>query len=66
MQYMPKKPQKGGMKIWYLVDAISRYVLDFDIYYGASHFSVDGKNENKVEGGQGVEVVDKLVELVFN
>lgn len=60
-KYMPKKPHKGGMKIWCLLDAISRYVHDFDIYCGAGHFSIDGENENLVDGGQGAEVVDKLV-----
>jgi hypothetical protein len=58
---MPKKPQKWGMKIWCLADAISRYVHDFNIYCGASHYSVDGGKDNVVEGGQGAEVVEKLV-----
>ena len=33
-QYMPNKPQKWGLKVWCLVDAISKYVYDFAIYCG--------------------------------
>ena len=31
-QYMPKIPQKWGIKVWCLVDSKLQYVYDFDIY----------------------------------
>jgi len=34
-QYMPKKPQKWGIKVWCLADSVSKYVFNFDIYCGA-------------------------------
>ena len=33
-QYMPKKPQKWGIKIWCLADLISKFISNFDIYCG--------------------------------
>jgi hypothetical protein len=33
-QYMPKKPQKWGIKVWCLAYSISKYVYNFDIYCG--------------------------------
>jgi hypothetical protein len=33
-QDMSNKPQKWGLKVWYLADAISKYVYDFAIYCG--------------------------------
>jgi hypothetical protein len=33
-QYMPKKPQKWGLKIWCLADAVSKYFYDFSVYCG--------------------------------
>jgi hypothetical protein len=35
-QYMPNKPQKWGLKVWCIADAISKYVYDFAIYCGKS------------------------------
>jgi hypothetical protein len=31
-QYMPKKPQNWGIKVWCLADSTLRYVYDIDIY----------------------------------
>jgi hypothetical protein len=31
-QYMPKKPEKWGIKFWVLVDSVSKYVFCFEIY----------------------------------
>ena len=36
LQYMPKKPQKFGAKVWVLAEAKTGYVLGFQIYTGAS------------------------------
>jgi hypothetical protein len=33
-QYMPNKPQKWGLKIWCLADAVTKYVYDFSVYCG--------------------------------
>jgi hypothetical protein len=35
-QYLPMKPEKWGIKIWCLVDSITKYVYDFDVYMGKS------------------------------
>ena len=63
---MPQKPPKWRIKIWCLADVVSKYVHDFDIYCGARHYSLDDEVENKVEGGQGVEVVHKLMSPIAN
>ena len=34
LQYMPKKLQKWGIKVWYLADSYSKYVYFFEIYCG--------------------------------
>ena len=36
LQYIPKKPTRFGIKEWMLVEAKSGYVLDFQVYTGAS------------------------------
>lgn len=33
-QYMPMKPVKRGYKVWCLADALTGYILQFDIYRG--------------------------------
>jgi hypothetical protein len=33
-QYMPKKPEKWGIKVWCLADSSSKFVYNFDIYCG--------------------------------
>jgi hypothetical protein len=33
-QYMPKKPEKWGIKLWMLADSTSKFIYCFDIYYG--------------------------------
>lgn len=40
-QYMPKKPQKWGIKVWCLADSSSKYVYNFEIYCGANHYGVE-------------------------
>lgn len=36
LQYLPKKPQKWGVKVWTLADSSNGYVTNFEIYTGAS------------------------------
>jgi hypothetical protein len=31
---MPKKPEKWGRKVWCLADSSSKFVFNFNIYYG--------------------------------
>jgi hypothetical protein len=59
-QYMPKKPEKWGLKIWCLVDSRSKFVWDFDIYTGASLETMENKKSSKVEAGLGQRVVESL------
>lgn len=60
-QYMPKKPQKWGLKIWCLADSVTRYVSNFDVYCGAFVQSVDDAKSKKGEAKQGAKVVESLV-----
>lgn len=34
-QYMPRKPTRWDVKVWYLADAQEKYVYDFQIYTGS-------------------------------
>ena len=36
LQYMPKKPTRFGIKVWVLAEAKTGYVLDFQVYTGAT------------------------------
>jgi len=40
-QYMPKKPQKWGIKVWCLANSTSKYVFNFEIYCRANHEGVE-------------------------
>ena len=60
-QYMPKKPQNWGIKIWTLEDSTSKYVYNFDIYC-----KQQGEGQARVQGQHGEsslasEVVTKLI-----
>ena len=39
-QYMPKKSIKWGLKVWCVVDANSKFIFDFDVYYGKNMHSL--------------------------
>jgi hypothetical protein len=59
-QYMPKKPQKWGIKVWCLSD--TKYVYDFDIYYGRNGNGAEQpKNVPPTEGSVATNVVLNLV-----
>ncbi len=34
IQYLPKKPQKWGVKVWVCSDSVNGYISTFDIYTG--------------------------------
>ena len=36
LHYMPKKPQKWGIKLWVLADSSNGYVVAFEVYTGAT------------------------------
>jgi hypothetical protein len=61
-QYMPKKPEKWGMKIWCLADSITRYVYNFNVYCGASFQRIGDTKSKTGEAKQGQRVVESLVE----
>lgn len=33
-QYVPKKPQKWGLKVWCLADSVTKYVYNLEFYTG--------------------------------
>ena len=37
-QYMPKKPIKWGLKLWCLACASSKFIWNFEVYYGKSAY----------------------------
>ena len=45
---MPKKLEKWGIKLWMLVDSVSKYIYCFEIYFGKNL-----KAEIKMEGPRG-------------
>ena len=55
-QFIPKKPTRFTIKVWVCAEASSGYVLDFQIYTGAS----DEKTDKRVSLGH--KVVMKLME----
>ncbi|XP_028406799.1 piggyBac transposable element-derived protein 4-like [Dendronephthya gigantea] len=63
-QYMPKKPNKFGIKVWMLDDSDTYYVPRFQVYLGKQQ----NDNENDAEKAQGLgfKVVDFLGKPYFN
>jgi Transposase IS4 len=53
-QYIPSKPAKYGIKIWWCCDAVTSYPLTADIYLGR-------QEGTERETGQGARVVKQLV-----
>src|SRR5688572_11664990 len=53
-QYIPSKPAKYGIKIWWCCDAVTSYPLTADIYLGR-------QEGTQRETGQGARVVKQLV-----
>lgn len=46
-QYMPNKPVRFGLKIWAIVDALSKYIWNFQIYCGKMGNSHDDGAESE-------------------
>jgi len=57
LQYLPKKPCKFGVKVWVLAEAKTGYVLQFQVYTGASD-----KKEDLGSKGVAYRVVMELME----
>lgn len=36
-QYMPAKPITHGIKLWCLADAVSKFIINFEVYVGAAN-----------------------------
>jgi hypothetical protein len=56
-QYMPKKPEKWGIKFWVLADSVSKFIYCFEIYCGKNleaEIRVEGRHG---EGGSAYGVV---------
>jgi hypothetical protein len=59
-QYMPKKPEKWGIKVWCLADSITCYIANFDIYCGKSISTFDHPQPSREEASLGYSVVMDL------
>ena len=57
-QYLPLKPIKRGIKVWMRADAVSGYVLAFQVY--------SNKKGNDTEKALGSKVVKHLTEELQN
>ena len=68
-QYMPKKPNKFGIKVWMLADSETYFVPRFQVYSGKHAKNADeNQDENDAERarGLGFEVVDYLGKPYYN
>ena len=54
LQYLPKKPTRFGIKVWVISESKTGYVLDFQIYTGATN--------DVLKHGLGYRVVMDLIE----
>jgi hypothetical protein len=61
-QYMPKKPQKWGIKVWCLADSTLRYVYDIDIYCGRNGGNGNVPQARRGEPRLAHSIVMKLIE----
>jgi hypothetical protein len=63
---MPKKPEKWGIKVWCLVDSITRYIANFDIYCGKSISTLENPRLSCAEVSLGHSVVMDLTRGLEN
>jgi hypothetical protein len=60
-QYMPKKPEKWGIKFWVLADSVSKFISSFEIYCGKNleaEIRMEGRHR---KGGSAYGVVMTLL-----
>jgi hypothetical protein len=60
-QYMPKKPEKWGIKFWVLADLVSKFIYCFEIYCGKNLEAEIRMKGTHVEGGAAYGVVMNLL-----
>jgi hypothetical protein len=60
-QYMPKKPEKWGIKMWCLADSVTRYIANFDIYCGKMISTLENSRPSRAEASLGSTVVMDLM-----
>jgi hypothetical protein len=66
-QYMPKKPEKWGLKFWCLADSASKYVYRFEVYCGRSYRTIDDNRRHaRGEANLAKKVVMDLVESIHD
>ena len=63
-QYMPKKPNKFGIKIWMLADSETYFVPRFQVYLGKRQNA--DENDPEEARGLGFKVVDFLGKPYYN
>jgi hypothetical protein len=61
-QYMPKKPEKWGIKFWVLADSVSKFIFCFEIYCGKNLEAKIRVEAPNGEAGAAYGVVMKLLE----
>jgi hypothetical protein len=60
-QYMPKKPEKWGIKFWVLADSVSKFIYCFEVYCGKNLKAEIRAEEIRVEGSAAYGVVMNLL-----
>jgi hypothetical protein len=60
-QYMPKKPEKWGIKFWVLANAVSKFIFCFEIFYGKNLEAEVRVEAPNGETGAAYRVVMKLL-----
>jgi hypothetical protein len=56
-QYMPKKPEKWGLKLWCLADSSSKFISNFDVYCGKSMATLEEPRSARGESNLSTRVV---------
>lgn len=65
-QYMPKKPQKWGLKVWCLACSVSKYVWSFEIYCGKEDVVVPPPLHPDADARLANNVVIRLLDGLWN
>jgi hypothetical protein len=64
-QYMPKKPVKWGVKVWCTADSKSKFIYDFDIYYGKTQATLESRASTTEEQNLVHRVITQLLKLLL-
>jgi hypothetical protein len=52
---MPKKPMRFGIKVWVAIDALSKYLWNFEVYCGKQENPINEVNILDTEEGHGMD-----------